>query len=230
MEINFNEFEKIANHEFADKGLLKQAFTHRSFVNENRGQGSHNERLEFLGDAVLELVITHYLYSKYPEESEGALTLYRASLVNTQTLSKVASKLEMNEYLLLSKGESKDNGKARDNILANTVESVIGALYLDAGYEKARDFILDNISTLIDEIVENGSWIDAKSKFQEKAQEATGITPSYVTVRETGPDHDKKFTVGVYLDREEIAQGNGNSKQEAEQSAAKNGLIKKGWE
>lgn len=229
MEINFKDFEKIANHEFADLGLLKTAFTHRSFVNENKGQGEHNERLEFLGDAVLELVITDYLFNKYPEESEGALTLYRASLVNTQTLSKVATTLNMNNFLLLSKGESKDNGKARDNILANTVESVIGALYMDAGYEKAKDFILEHISTLIDDIVENGTWLDAKSKFQEKAQEATSITPSYKTIRESGPDHDKKFTVGVYLNTEEVAQGTGNSKQEAEQNAATNALEKKGW-
>jgi ribonuclease-3 len=229
MEKNLNEFEKIVNHEFTDKGLLKKAFTHRSFVNENRGAGEHNERLEFLGDAVLELVITDYLFTKYPEETEGALTLYRAALVNTQMLSSVATKLNMNEYLLLSKGEAKDNGKARDNILANTVESVIGALYQDAGYEKAKDFIIEYISTQIEEIIEKGTWMDAKSKFQEKAQEVTSITPSYKIIRESGPDHDKKFTVGAYLDREEVAQGTGNSKQEAEQNAAKNGLEKKGW-
>jgi len=229
MEINFNGFEKIANYEFADKGLLKKAFTHRSFVNENKGHGEHNERLEFLGDAVLELVITDFLFKKYPEESEGSLTLYRASLVNTLTLSKVATTLHMNEYLLLSKGESKDEGKARDNILANTVEAVIGALYLDGGYDASRDFILANIAVLIDDIVTNESWIDAKSKFQEKAQEATSITPLYKTIRESGPDHDKKFTVGVYLDIKEVAQGIGNSKQEAEQDAAGNALLVKGW-
>lgn len=229
MEINFSEFEKTANHEFADKGLLKTAFTHRSFVNENKGQGEHNERLEFLGDAVLELVITDHLFNKYPEEAEGSLTLYRAALVNTQTLSQVATTLHMNDYLLLSKGEAKDNGKARDNILANTVESVIGALYIDAGYDKAKEFILAHISTLIDDIVAKGTWIDAKSKFQEKAQEAVSITPSYATLREVGPDHDKRFTVGVYLNNEEVAQGTGNSKQEAEQAAARNALEKKGW-
>ena len=229
MEIDFSKFEKTSKHEFADKALLKQAFTHRSFVNENKGHGEHNERLEFLGDAVLELVITDYLFNKYPEESEGVLTLYRASLVNTQILSKVATALAMNEYLLLSRGESKDNGKARDNILANTTESVIGAIYLDAGYDKARDFIMANISHLIDDIIENGTWIDNKSKFQEKAQEEESVTPSYKTVRESGPDHDKKFTVGVFLNREEVAQGIGNSKQEAEQDAANNALKKRGW-
>ena len=229
MEVNFSKFEKSSGYEFADKGLLRTAFTHRSFVNENKGYGEHNERLEFLGDAVLELVITDYLFKKYPEETEGALTLYRASLVNTQTLANVATGLSMNEYLLLSKGESKDNGKARDNILANTVESVIGAIYLDSGYDNARDFVIKHISVLIDEIVENGTWIDAKSKFQEKAQEAVSITPSYETLREVGPDHNKKFTVGVYLGKDEIAQGMGNSKQEAEQDAAKNALEKKSW-
>lgn len=229
MDIDYSTFEKSINLDFVDKELLRQAFTHRSFVNENKAQGQHNERLEFLGDAVLELVITDYLYKKYPEETEGALTLYRAALVNTKTLSEVASSLEMNKYLRLSKGESQDSGKARDNILANTVESVIGAIYLDAGYEKAKDFIIEHISSLIDDVVKEGTWLDAKSKFQEKAQEATGITPMYKTIRESGPDHNKKFTVGVYLDKEEVAQGNGNSKQEAEQSAAENGLVSKGW-
>ena len=230
MEVNFSKFEKSSGYEFADKGLLRTAFTHRSFVNENKGYGEHNERLEFLGDAVLELVITDYLFKKYPQETEGALTLYRASLVNTQNVANVATGLSMNEYLLLSKGESKDNGKARDNILANSVEAVIGAIYLDSGYDSARDFVIKHISVLIDDIVKNGTWIDAKSKFQEKAQEAVSITPSYETLREVGPDHDKKFTVGVFLgNNNEVAQGMGNSKQEAEQDAAKNALEKKGW-
>jgi len=229
MDVDFSQFEKNINIDFVNKELLKQAFTHRSFVNENKGQGEHNERLEFLGDAVLELVTTDYLYKKYPQETEGAMTLYRAALVNAQTLSGVANKLGMNEYLRLSRGESKDNGKARENILANTVESLIGAIYLDSGYEKAKNFIIEHISVLIDGIVQQGSWMDAKSKFQEKAQEATGVTPSYKTIRESGPDHNKKFVIGVYIDREEIAQGNGNSKQEAEQDAARNALKAKGW-
>ncbi|MCI5108568.1 MAG: ribonuclease III [Candidatus Pacebacteria bacterium] len=230
MNIDFGVFEKKTNLKFSNKELLKRAFTHRSFINENKGQGEHNERLEFLGDAVLELVITDYLFHKYPDSTEGELTLYRAALVNTQSLSQVALDLSMNEYLLLSKGEAKDTGKAREHILANTVESLIGAIYLDSGYDDARDFIVTNISHYIDEIVEKGTWIDSKSKFQEKAQEATGITPMYKTVRETGPDHDKKFTVGVYLNNEKVAEGNGNSKQSAEQDAALNGLVRKGWD
>lgn len=230
MEINFSEFEKKIGLDFTEKDLLKQAFTHRSFVNENKGHGSHNERLEFLGDAVLELVTTDYLFKKYPEETEGTLTLYRAALVNTQTLARVASELDMNSYLLLSKGESKDNGKAREHILANTTESLIGAIYIDAGYDKAKDFIIKNISHLIEEIVEKEAWMDAKSKFQEKSQEFENVTPSYKTLREAGPDHDKKFTIGVYLGTAEIAQGLGNSKQNAEQDAAANGLVKKGWD
>ncbi len=226
----FSIFEEKAGISFTDKNLLKRAFTHRSFINENKGHGEHNERLEFLGDAVLELVITDYLFRKYPETTEGELTLYRASLVNTQTLASVAITLDINEYLLLSKGEAKDTGKARDHILANTVESVIGALYLDGGYESSKGFVMAHISPLIDTIVEDGSWIDSKSRFQEKAQEVVSVTPTYNTIREVGPDHDKKFTIGVYLGKEEIAQGTGNSKQEAEQSAALAGLEAKGWE
>lgn len=229
MNIDFNEFEEKTGVVFSDKELLKRAFTHRSFINENKSHGRHNERLEFLGDAVLELVITDYLFNKYPDSTEGDLTLYRAALVNTQSLSQVATDLSMGDYLLLSKGEAKDTGKAREHILANTVESFIGAIYLDSGYDNAKDFIVKNISPMIDDIVLNGTWIDSKSKFQEKAQEATGITPVYQTVREVGPDHDKKFTVGVYLGKEKVAEGNGNSKQSAEQDAALNGLVKKGW-
>ncbi len=226
---NFDTFESKAGISVADKDLLKRAFTHRSYINENRGQGEHNERLEFLGDAVLELVITDYLFRKYPETNEGELTLYRAALVNTQALASVAGTLDINEYLLLSKGEAKDTGKARDHILANTVESVIGALYLDGGYDSAKNFIMSHIAPLIDNIVEKGTWVDAKSKFQEKAQEVEGVTPTYEIVREVGPDHDKKFTVGVYLGKVEVAQGNGNSKQEAEQNAARAALEAKGW-
>ena len=223
------DFENKIKVDFSDKELLRQAFTHRSFVNENKGQGEHNERLEFLGDAVLELVTTDFLFRKYPEATEGALTLYRAALVNTQTLSGVAKSLDIDKYLRLSKGESQDNGRARENILANTMEALIGAIYLDNGYDKARDFILENISPLIEKVVEEESWLDAKSKFQEKAQEATGITPTYETLRESGPDHNKKFVIGVYLNQEEVAQGTGNSKQEAEQSAAENALQARGW-
>ncbi len=189
----------------------------------------HNERLEFLGDAVLELVVTEYLYSKYPKKPEGDLTSYRAALVNTSTLSAVATELSMNDYLLLSKGEAKDTGRARQYILANTFESFVGALYLDQGYEQAKDFIAQNLFPLTDEIVEKGLWQDAKSRLQEIAQEKENTTPQYKTVQEIGPDHEKNFIVGVYLSDMEIAKGEGKSKQEAEQEAAQKALEARNW-
>jgi ribonuclease-3 len=230
MTKDFSQFEKAIELSFKDKALLRQAFTHRSYLNENRNLHiDHNERLEFLGDAVLELIVTDYLYHKYPKKPEGELTSYRSSLVNSTTLANVATKLGINEYLLLSHGESKDTGRARTYILANTFEAVLGALYLDQGYDIAKEFTAKHIFPLIDEIVEKGAWIDAKSRFQEMAQEYVGITPSYKTIKETGPDHDKQFTVGVYLGGELITSGEGRSKQEAEQNAAKKGLDTKGW-
>jgi ribonuclease III len=224
------EFENKIGIEFNDKDLLKQAFTHRSFMNENKSlKGGHNERLEFLGDAVLELAVTHFLYEQYPGKTEGDLTSIRSALVNAQTCAKVAQELEVNDFLLLSKGETKDVGRARQYILANTLESIIGAIYLDQGYEVAESFILKYITPMTGKIVEEGLWMDAKSKFQEKAQDVVGITPSYKTIKEVGPDHDKKFTVGVYLGEMMIAEGSGDSKQDAEQSAARNALREKGW-
>lgn len=225
-----DKFEKILGFEFKDKGLLKLAFTHRSYLNENRGKVfEHNERLEFLGDAVLELVTTEFLFAKYPKKPEGDLTAFRSALVNAITLSDLASKLGMNDFLLLSKGESKDTGRARQYILANTFEAVVGAIYLDGGYDVAKKFIADNLFPLTDEIVQTKSWLDAKSHFQEKAQEVVSITPVYKTLEEVGPDHDKKFIVGVFLGDEKVAEGEGKSKQDAEQVAAKNGLEVKGW-
>lgn len=227
----FNEFEKLVGVEFKDKELLKQAFTHRSFLNENKKlKGGHNERLEFLGDAVLELVITHYLYNEYPDKNEGDLTSIRSALVNAQTCAEVAKKLEVNDYMLLSRGEAKDIGRARQYILANALEAIIGAIYIDLGYEKARDFILEHIAPMTEQIIKKELWVDAKSKFQEKAQDIEGVTPSYKTVKEIGPDHDKKFTVGVFVGNEMIAEGEGDSKQDAEQSAAREALKQKGWD
>lgn len=228
--INFSKFEKKTGFVFKDKTLLKQAFTHRSYINENPGVGiGHNERLEFLGDAVLELSVTDYLYKKYPDKTEGDLTSYRAALVNSNTIALAAEKLGMNEYLLLSKGEAKDTGKARQYILANVYESFLGALYLDQGYEKANEFIAGSIFDKIDEIVEKGLFKDAKSLVQEKAQEHAGVTPLYKVIKETGPDHDKVFVVGVYFGKDLIAEGSGRSKQEAEQKAAHNALAAKKW-
>ncbi len=228
--MDFSIFERNAGVTFTDKNLLKQAFIHRSFLNENRDTKlEHNERLEFLGDAVLELVITDYLYHKYPGKPEGELTAYRSSLVNSNTLAAAAEKLGMNSFLLLSKGEAKDTGRARQYILANTFESFAGALYLDQGYGAARDFIASQLFGLIEDIISNKAFIDAKSFFQERAQEKVGITPAYKLVKETGPDHNKIFTVGVYLGEEMIVTGDGKSKQEAEQKAAQAALEKKGW-
>jgi ribonuclease III len=227
---NFNIFENKIKVTFKNKDLLMQAFLHRSYLNENkRLKMDHNERLEFLGDAVLELVVTEYLYAKYPKKSEGDLTSYRAALVNTITLSNVAGELGMNDFLLLSKGEAKDTGRARQYILANTFESFVGALYLDQGYNVAKDFIANNLFPLTDEIVAKNLWQDSKSRFQEIAQEKENTTPQYKTIQEVGPDHEKDFIVGVYLNEKEIAKGEGKSKQEAEQDAAQNALEAKEW-
>ena len=228
--IDFSKFEKKIGITFKNKDLLKQAFIHRSYINEHKNLNmEHNERLEFLGDAVLELVITDHLFKKYPQKPEGDLTSYRAALVNTVTLSHLSTKLSMNDYVLLSRGESKDTGRARQYILANVVEALIGAIYLDQGYESAVFFISQQFFPLTDEIVEKGLWQDSKSRFQEIAQERAGITPSYITLKEKGPDHNKFFVVGVYLEEAHISSGEGKSKQEAEQDAAKNALDVKGW-
>jgi ribonuclease-3 len=230
MTFDHAKIEKILGVVFADKNLLMQAFIHRSYLNEHpEVKLAHNERLEFLGDAVLELITTDFLYRTYKDKAEGELTSLRSALVNTNTISSVASKLDMNDFLLLSKGEAKDTGRARAFILANTFESVVGAIYMDQGYEAARGFVATNLIPLADEIIEKKLWLDPKSYFQERAQEVAGVTPSYKVLSETGPDHAKTFTVGIYLGSELVVEGSGASKQEAEQDAAKLGLEKKGW-
>lgn len=227
---DFSEFERKINIKFKNQALLRVAFTHRSYLNENRAMGNqHNERLEFLGDAVVELAVTDFLYKKFPGRDEGELTSFRAALVNATTLSDLASSLSMNDYLLLSKGESKDVGRARQFILANTFEAFVGALYLDQGMEACVSFLESYLFPLTDGIVEGRLWQDAKSFFQERAQDEVSITPSYKLIRENGPDHDKQFTIGVYIGNELVAEGEGKSKQEAEQSAARAALEKKGW-
>ena len=227
---NFSSFESKIHISFNDKNLLKQAFVHRSYINENSGLSfSHNERLEFLGDAVLELIVTEYLYAKYPNHNEGELTAFRSALVNAVLLSEVASEFGMNDYLLLSRGETKDVGKARQYILANTYESFVGALYLDQGYEKTKSFIKTSLLVCVDEIVSKKLWRDAKSFVQEKAQEQFSVTPSYRVLREVGPDHDKQFTIGIFFGEEQIATGSGKSKQEGEQKAAEKALVVKKW-
>ncbi len=221
----YSNFEKKLNINFRDKKLLEQAFTHRSYINENKNLGlEHNERLEFLGDAVLELVITDFLFKKYPSTKEGVLTAYRSSLVRTESISAAAREMGMNDLLKLSKGESRDEGKARDYILANTFEAIIGAVYLDLGYDAAKKVIADSLFPNIEKIVSSGSWKDAKSEVQELAQEHYGETPRYELVSAEGPDHDKHFVMEIYFGDKKIAKGEGNSKQKSQQDAAKNAI------
>lgn len=210
---------------FNDLGLLTEALTHRSYLNENRTtSGHHNERLEFLGDAVLELAVTHFLYVRFPNRPEGDLTAYRAALVNTYSLAETAEGLGVNDMLLLSKGEKKDTGRARQIILANAFEAILGAIYLDQGFVAAEAFVARTLYPKIDSVLKNRTWQDAKSQFQEVAQEKKSVTPTYRTIDETGPDHDKQFTVAVFLADKEVARGEGKSKQEAEQAAAQAAL------
>ena len=213
---------------FNNRAVLREAFTHRSYINETRERGlDHNERLEFLGDAVVELSVTDFLYKKYPQANEGDLTSYRAALVNAVTLGNLAIDMRMEEYLLLSKGEAKDKGtKARQIILANAFEALVGAIYLDLGYEAVDKFLKTHLLGKTEEIVKKELWRDPKSFFQEEAQEYVGVTPSYRVISEEGPDHDKDFNVGVYLDDELVGQGTGKSKQDAEQGGW-DGLKKK---
>jgi len=228
--IKFSDFEKKIKVVFKDKKLLEQSFTHRSFINENPGADlAHNERLEFLGDAVLELIVTDFLYKKYLGYTEGELTALRSALVNAIIISEVAGDIGMNDYLLLSKGEAKDFGKARQYILANTYEALIGAMYLDQGYETVDKFVIKTLLPKTEEIVNKKLWRDAKSLVQERAQEYALVTPAYKVLHETGPDHDKHFTVGIYFAKDLIAEGKGKSKQEAEQSAALAALKVKNW-
>ncbi len=226
---NIEKLEEKIKINFENLDLLRTAVTHRSYLNENRSYRlDHNERLEFLGDAVLELVVTDYLYQNYPNP-EGELTNWRAALVNKEMLSKVSRELNVENFLLMSRGEARDTGRARDYLIANAIEAIIGAIYLDQGYEKARDFITENILSRLDEVIKSKAYLDPKSNFQEEAQARAGVTPNYRVLSESGPDHDKKFVVGVYLEDEEVAQGEGSSKQEAQRNAAKEGLKVKGW-
>lgn len=230
MPKDFKSFEARVGVQFNDLDLLRQAFTHRSYLNEHRSvKHGHNERLEFLGDAVLELISTHFLYEKYPNKPEGELTAFRASLVNAVTCAEVAHDVGLNDYLLLSRGEAKDTGRARDVLLANAFEALVGAIYLDQGYDAARAFIEKHLFPKLDTIVKKKLWQDPKSTLQEKVQEAEGVTPHYQVLRESGPDHDKHFVVGVYMKSTQLAEGSGKSKQEAEAAAARAALDSKGW-
>lgn len=228
---DFSKLEKDLKLEFKDKDLLTQAFCHRSYLNENSNFSlEHNERLEFLGDAVLELVVTESLYLEYPKTSEGELTAWRAALVNADSLAQAAKELNFNDYLLLSRGEAKDAGKARSFILANAFEAFIGSLYLDQGYEACQAFIKESLMIKLSEIISKGLFKDSKSHFQEQAQEKVAVTPTYKVLKESGPDHAKYFQIGVFLGEEMVATGEGSSKQEAEEQAAKNALKVKSWQ
>ena len=231
MKDKIEQFSKKIKIPFDNLDLLRQAFVHRSFLNENHNfKLGHNERLEFLGDAVLELISTEYLFSKFPERPEGDLTNIRASIVNSKSLADSAEQLEIDKYLFLSHGESRDkNTKARRYILANCMEAIIGAIYLDQGYQKATEFIQKYFLYKADEIVEKKLYMDPKTKFQEKAQEIFNITPHYKLLDEKGPDHKKTFTVGLYIEKKLITKGSGTSKQEAEVDAAEVGLKKENW-
>ncbi|MEI8344392.1 MAG: ribonuclease III [Candidatus Moraniibacteriota bacterium] len=214
---------------FKEISLLQQAVTHRSYLNENRTyELNHNERLEFLGDAVLELIVTQYLYAKF-SNPEGELTSWRSALVNGEMLAKVAQEIGVEKYLMMSRGEAKDVGRARQYLLANALEAIIGAIYLDQGYDVAKEFVLTRVVVNLKEILEKKLYLDPKSYFQERAQESNKLTPSYRVMKEWGPDHDKHFVVGIFLGSDLVAEGEGNSKQEAQREAARIGLEVKGW-
>lgn len=223
-EKNLENFEKKISIKFKNRNLLTQAFVHRSYLNENvKFELDHNERLEFLGDAVMELIVTEYLFINYANP-EGELTNWRSALVKGETISAAARELSIGDYLFLSKGEEKSGGKARQLILANTFEAIIGAIYLDQGYEVAKKFLHRFLIVKLPEILENKLYMDAKSRFQELAQAKFGITPQYKVLTEYGPDHAKSFSMGVYLDEKLYGEGSGSSKQNAEQAAAANAL------
>jgi ribonuclease III len=226
----FKRLESALKVNFKNKDLLVQAFVHRSFLNENpEFPIYHNERLEFLGDAILEHIVTEYLYLKYPEKTEGELTSWRAALVNSKILAEVAKKAGFNSYLLLSQGEIKEEGKARQYILANTFESYVGSLYLDQGLDECTVFIMEYLMKELPRIIKQELFKDAKSKFQEESQDKVGVTPIYSVMEQWGPDHEKTFVVGVFLQKELVAKGEGSSKQEAEEKAAEKALKVKKW-
>lgn len=232
--INFviDSLAKKIGIKFNNLDLLCQALTHRSYLNEHRDKKlEHNERLEFLGDAVLELVVTEYLYENY-KNPEGELTNWRAALVNGEMLAGISKELGVEEFLLMSKGEAKDKGRARQYLLANAFEAIVGAIYIDQkekGFQECKKFILKNVVSKLPEILDKKLFMDPKSRFQEVSQEKVGITPSYRVLSESGPDHDKKFVIGVYLNNEFVAEGAGASKQEAQKNAAIKALEAKDW-
>lgn len=222
---NLEKLEKKLKLKFKDENLLRTAFIHRSYLNEHPEEKlNNNERLEFLGDSVLGLIVSQHLYHIYPDRPEGDLTNYRSSLVNAKALSKAAASLSLGEYLYLSRGEESTGGRQRQYILANTFEAFIGAIFLDRGLDETKTFIEKNLLIYLTEIIEKRLYKDFKSQLQEKAQEVVGVTPTYKLIEEEGPDHAKTFKIGVQIGRKKVAEGVGNSKQSAEQEAAKSAL------
>ncbi len=220
-------FAQTIGVNFKSQELLDTVFIHRSYLNEHRSlKIEHNERLEFLGDAVLELCVTEFLFNKFTDKPEGVMTNWRSALVKGESLSAEAKRLGINDLIKTSRGEAKNVGKARDLILANAFEALIGAIYLDQGYEAAYKFIEKNIIYKLDEIIQSGTYYDPKSKFQELSQEVLNITPSYTTISESGPDHAKTFVIGAYLGDKKVSEGSGNSKQKAQSDAARAALEK----
>jgi len=230
-DLDFHKIEKIIEVQFRNIDLLKRALTHRSFLNEHQewSKIGHNERLEFLGDAVIGLVTAEYLYKRYPQFQEGELTSLRAALINSHSLLEAVNEIGIQDYLLVSKGEKKELKKHHPYFLANAVEAIVGAIYLDQGYKEAEKFIEKYLLARTDKILKTGSFRDPKSIFQEKSQEILGITPTYKSLKSWGPDHLKQFKVGVYLKGKLVAEGEGYSKQEAEIRAAQEALLKQGW-
>jgi len=220
--VELSKLEKLISYTFKDKNLLKEAMTHRSYLNENPSwKLSDNERLEFLGDAVLELAVTEELFNRYPDYQEGQMTGLRAALVNYVMLAEVSKSFGLEKFILLSRGEAKDTGRARDVILANAIEALIGAIYLDGEYKKVKKFVNDFVVERLEEVIKGGLYKDSKSSLQEKTQETLKATPVYKVLSEIGPDHDKVFTVGVYIAGKLAAQGTGYSKHDAETDAAR---------
>lgn len=228
---NLAKLQESIGYQFSDNKLLQQAVTHRSYLNENPAWPvGHNERLEYLGDAVLELVVTEYLYEHYPETPEGEMTNWRAALVNAVMLSSITNDFDLNAYMLLSRGEARDTGRARQYILANAIEALIGAMYLDGGYQPCKEFIGRFVLTHLPEIISKRLYRDPKSLLQEQSQDRLGVTPTYNVMEEWGPDHARQFRIGVYLGKELAGEGQGQSKQDAQQAAAEDALQNKGWQ
>jgi len=227
----YGDLIKKIGVKFNDESILDKAFVHRSYLNEHRKEITEsNERLEFLGDAVLELIATRYLFNKHPDKPEGELTNLRSALVQGRHLAEVSKELNLGKYLYLSNGEENSGGREKNYILANAVEAVIGAIYLDQGFEEASKFVNKYILSRLDEIIEKNLFADPKSVLQEFVQEQFEVTPTYAILSEEGPDHDKHFEAGVYINEKLIASGKGSSKQKAESVAAENALKDKSWQ